>query len=192
MTYGQSTSKVIYQLSRLGAKTSSFDPAGGMPGDIQPADVAIILSREVTEPIARLLLLVKHAGQEGQRGPLEFSVVCWAEKQGWRYREHSTLVKFCKQAVSEAIFTGKCHKCKGRKKDNVCGYPNGNGVWVECKLCKGYGNPRQTTGRARARIVGVGETAWRETWKSRFHMLEEKLQHLERDALEKMAPWLAG
>jgi len=163
-----------------------------MPGDIQPADVAIILSREVTDPIARLLLRVKHAGQEGQRGSLDFAVVCWAEKQGWRYRDPLTLVRLCKQAVAEAVFTGKCPKCKGRENEGVCGHPNGVGVWVTCKACRGYGNPRPITGRARARAIGVSENAWRETWKRRFDILDDKLRHMERDALEKMAPWFAS
>lgn len=176
--------RIARMLGRLAAKTGFYGErieGGGGSRGLSPMALSRLLGEAIDDPVTRLLLLVKYAGMEQQRGTLEFAVIGLADKMDWRCKDREVLRRLVKQAVLETVEADPCAMCRGE--GTILGRMEKK---APCRRCRGEGkNP--VSGRARQRAIGVTEPTWRRVWRSRFDALSSALSWRETKGLEVIA-----
>ncbi|MBF0109258.1 MAG: hypothetical protein HQL76_08790 [Magnetococcales bacterium] len=171
-------------LTRLSTRITRYEHtvAGGNP-TLTWDDVAGAMPRQ---PLQSLMIRVKWTGENHYWEELVWRAMRELWPDEWKTQDPRRVRRLIELALRDWVDPGLCHRCGGHEIDGrtVIRTRDKNHPFRSCPACQGTGIRRPRSGRGFARILGVDEKTWRDTWKERFETLETTLNTLESKALE--------
>lgn len=184
-------------LAMLCAKVAHMEPTIAGFGVLQRYDVAHAIALIKNLP-AQMLVRIKYADEVSntetfedqlcaaiERGYLAH-VVEFAAPQRWKVPRRTFLRDMCRLALIEYINPKLCYRCDGRG-----GWINRKALKVTCVECGGSGEGTYSD-RQRARVLGVHEASWRQSWRDRYRAIQGVLDHYDGIGLGAIAKRFSG
>lgn len=171
-------------IAMLCAKIAHIEPVIPAFGTMCRYDVVHAMALVKSLP-AQLLLRIKYAEEDQysnefehellsaiERGALAH-VVDFAAPQRWKIPRPGFLRDMCRLALVEFLSPKLCWRCEGRG-----GWLNRKGLKVVCPKCAGSGEGRHSD-RSRAKILGIHEASWRQSWRDRYREIQTLIDRFE-------------
>ena len=144
---------------------------GGSAGQLTRAEIAGLLSGLSSEAVN--FALAKYAGDLPAERMFIAQLRVWAADmvlaENWQIvRGRPTVCNMCALAAFEVVRPNRCPRCQGRgiDKAKVCGVCNGSTF-------------KPLSGRFIAEAIGMDESSYRQTWKSRYERILRYVQDVD-------------
>ena len=144
---------------------------GGYGGQLTRAEVAGLLAGLSSEAVN--FALAKYAGDLAAERAFIAQLRVWAaglaNAEAWQVvRGRPTVCNLCALAAFEVVRPNRCPRCQGRGMDKakVCGVCNGSTF-------------KPLSGRFIADAIGMDESSYRQTWKSRYERILRHVQEVD-------------